>query len=97
MSPWLPHGESDKMFILHIITLLHTAHATEKFQEHFSCEYVFVFFHPPYSPDLVPSELTLFRPLMKHSEREYFSHYEGDLCLQNVGNHLRNWMSSQPK
>ena len=67
---------------------LHTAKKTLELIENFGWEVVP---HPPYSPDLAPSEYNLFRPLKYHLHGTKFSDNEAvkEIC--------REWLKSQPR
>lgn len=57
------------VLLLHDNTRLHTATATRDLLQRFRWE---VLDHPPYSPDLAPSDYHLFGPLKKHLEGQHF-------------------------
>ena len=67
---------------------LHTAKKTLELIEKFGWEVVP---HPPYSPDLAPSDYHLFGPLKNHLRGTKFSDDEAvkEIC--------REWLKSQPR
>ena len=67
---------------------LHTAKKTLELIEHFGWEVVP---HPPYSPDLAPSDYHLFGPLKNHLSGTKFSDGEAvkEIC--------RKWLKSLPR
>jgi len=84
----LPLGATPGVLLLHDNARLHSANQTTATLRSFKWE---VLQHPPYSPDLAPSDFHLFDPLKHHLSGERFP---DDDAVERA---VRAWFRQQPK
>jgi len=78
-------GRHDKVILLHDNARPHVAKPVQKYLEGLNWEIL----HPPYSPDIAPSDYHLFRSMQSALIGERFTSYE------SIANWLNEWIKSK--
>ena len=73
------YSRHDKVILLHDIAHPHVAAPVKNYFETLKWE---VLPHPPYSPDIAPSDFHLFRSMMHGLSEQHFTSYQNIICFK---------------